>query len=371
VIKIEKFKLKSVLIYCEDGSISIKAVNILKQRGFIDVSILDGGMQSYQRIDYLNNQNIDEKKIYGQINKKINQGKPVFLFFYVDWCGYCNRQKPIISELKQTFESKIDIIRINAEEFSSITEDFSVVSYPQMFLIIDQIDGEYIYYQFRGLTDKNTLTNIFENIEVLEDSSQEITEQDCWDMICDEGGHPECCEYGPLPAICFDLLDDCMNNDPDPDPYPGLNPCVNQTENINECFQCCIDAGGTQEEIMDCLNDCASVHPPNCQNTSCCQNRVPGPGQGGTLMQCQDCCGEINDLQEHFNCILMCLGRGYPVPPQLPSISPLPPGSVPNYAPILDPCQACLDGCGPDPGYGGIGRAAWLACVELCRLWAC
>jgi thioredoxin 1 len=61
---------------------------------------------------------------------------PVFVFFYADWCHFCQQQKPIIDELEQEYDDKIAFIRVNAEENRQASNEFGVTGFPAMFLIM-------------------------------------------------------------------------------------------------------------------------------------------------------------------------------------------------------------------------------------------
>ena len=91
------------------------------------------------------------------IEDVLNSGKLVFLFFYLDGCGYCRLQKPVIDELEEQYADKIAFIRVSAEENPRAIEEFGVTGFPTMFLIVDKNEEEYVYQKIDGFTDKEVL----------------------------------------------------------------------------------------------------------------------------------------------------------------------------------------------------------------------
>lgn len=61
-------------------------------------------------------------------------GKPVFMFVYVDWCGYCKKMKPIMKKIDSYYEANehVDIQMINAEDpkNNALMKRLGINSYP-------------------------------------------------------------------------------------------------------------------------------------------------------------------------------------------------------------------------------------------------
>ena len=66
---------------------------------------------------------------------KFKGSKPTILDFYADWCGPCKMVAPILDELSDEFDGKIDIYKINTEEESELTAIFSIRSIPSILFI--------------------------------------------------------------------------------------------------------------------------------------------------------------------------------------------------------------------------------------------
>jgi len=95
-----------------------------------------------------------------QIEEILRSGKPVFLFFYADWCHFCQRQKPIISELERE-HTELGYLWVNGDENPTALNEFHVSSYPTMFLITDVNDEGYVSLEFSGYTTKTVLLDNF------------------------------------------------------------------------------------------------------------------------------------------------------------------------------------------------------------------
>jgi thiol-disulfide isomerase/thioredoxin len=108
-----------------------------------------------------------ETSLEGMIDSALESEKPVFLFFYADWCHFCQQQKPMVDELEQVYAEKIAFIRVNGPESPEATNEFGVRSYPDMFLIAGKNEEGYVGEGFSGFTTKEvlegSLTGIVEN----------------------------------------------------------------------------------------------------------------------------------------------------------------------------------------------------------------
>ena len=87
------------------------------------------------------------------VNKN-NEGfseKPTLYFFYVDWCGYCKKAKPKVSEMENdsSITSKVNIKRIDCEgssEEKALAEEYNVNGFPT--------------FKFKGKQDEELSNNI-------------------------------------------------------------------------------------------------------------------------------------------------------------------------------------------------------------------
>ncbi len=106
-----------------------------------------------------------ENPIDLQIDAALGSNKPIFLFFYAEWCHFCQQAKAIMDELEQEYAERIAFIRVNSEQNPQAVKEFGVSTFPTMFLIHDKsADGEYVYSKFEGFVDKESLKEGFEKV---------------------------------------------------------------------------------------------------------------------------------------------------------------------------------------------------------------
>lgn len=68
-------------------------------------------------------------------NEGFNADKPDLYFFYVDWCGYCKKAKPVISDIEQN-NNKVNVKRIDcdAKENKALVEKNNIKGFPTLML---------------------------------------------------------------------------------------------------------------------------------------------------------------------------------------------------------------------------------------------
>jgi len=66
----------------------------------------------------------------------------VLVDFHAEWCGPCKMISPILQELADEYEGKVQIVKVNVDEESDLAQRFSVMSIPTLILFKDgQIFG--------------------------------------------------------------------------------------------------------------------------------------------------------------------------------------------------------------------------------------
>mgnify|MGYP004652288913 CR=1 FL=1 len=78
--------------------------------------------------------------------------------FWAPWCGPCRKLGPVLEELEKSFEGKMKLVKVNADENFEIMKQFSVSGLPTLLVFKD---GEPVE-RMAGLIPKSSIIN---NIE--------------------------------------------------------------------------------------------------------------------------------------------------------------------------------------------------------------
>ncbi|RLF27148.1 MAG: hypothetical protein DRN05_06040, partial [Thermoplasmata archaeon] len=155
----------TLLVYGDDDSISRRICDVFVKKGFDRVYYLVGGFDAWRNRGLPVSVPSDDDMVFARINQSLDDGKPVFLFFYVPWCGYCKKEMPIVRDLEEVYGDYIVFLYVDVEEHPVLSHFFGVYSFPTMFLITDRKHmGGYVYRVFRGLTGGEKLSSSFDQI---------------------------------------------------------------------------------------------------------------------------------------------------------------------------------------------------------------
>ena len=71
------------------------------------------------------------------VNKEWNyKGEiPCVIDFYADWCGPCKVVGPILDELADEYEGKVNIYRVNTEQEQELSAAFGIRSIPSILFV--------------------------------------------------------------------------------------------------------------------------------------------------------------------------------------------------------------------------------------------
>ncbi len=76
----------------------------------------------------------------------LNEGKPLVLDFWAEWCGPCRLVSPIIDELSEEYEGRVNIGKMNVDENDDVISQFGIRNIPTILFfkngqLVDKIVG--------------------------------------------------------------------------------------------------------------------------------------------------------------------------------------------------------------------------------------
>lgn len=84
--------------------------------------------------------------------------KPIFLFFYANWCSHCVEFFPTYEQLEKTYQDKYNFIKINIDEpeNENLVQEFYVTGIPTVY-VVDVKNSEKNYINPYVLHNKKSL----------------------------------------------------------------------------------------------------------------------------------------------------------------------------------------------------------------------
>lgn len=75
-----------------------------------------------------------------------NTDKPVLVDFYAPWCGYCQRQMPIVKELANEMEGIAEVATLNIDKNETTAADYFISGIPAILIfkngkLMEQMSG--------------------------------------------------------------------------------------------------------------------------------------------------------------------------------------------------------------------------------------
>jgi thioredoxin len=88
-------------------------------------------------LEHLTKDTFKEKVFDYETNKewKYEGSKPAIIDFYADWCGPCKMVAPILEELKDEYDGKLEIYKIDTEAERELSSMFGIQSIPSLLFI--------------------------------------------------------------------------------------------------------------------------------------------------------------------------------------------------------------------------------------------
>jgi len=66
---------------------------------------------------------------------KFEGDKPAIIDFYADWCGPCKMVAPVLEELSNEYDGKVDIYKVDTEVEQELAAVFGIRSIPSILFI--------------------------------------------------------------------------------------------------------------------------------------------------------------------------------------------------------------------------------------------
>lgn len=86
--------------------------------------------------------------------------KPCIIDFYADWCQPCKMLSPILEEIANEYDGKIDVYKVNTEVEQELSAAFGIRSIPSV-LFVPMEDKPQMS---AGLLDKNTMKKVINDV---------------------------------------------------------------------------------------------------------------------------------------------------------------------------------------------------------------
>lgn len=112
--------------------------------------------------EHLTAETFKEKVFNFEENKewKFEGEKPCIIDFYADWCGPCKMVAPVLEELSEEYDGKLDIYKVNTEEQKELSAIFGIQSIPSLLFVPK--DGQ--PQMAMGALPKDTLEKAFKDV---------------------------------------------------------------------------------------------------------------------------------------------------------------------------------------------------------------
>ncbi len=91
---------------------------------------------------------------------KFAGSRPAIVDFYADWCGPCRAVAPILAELAEQYDGKVDIYKVNTDEEQELAAVFGIRSIPSILFIPLNEKPQ----MAMGALPKNALTDAIEKV---------------------------------------------------------------------------------------------------------------------------------------------------------------------------------------------------------------
>jgi len=91
---------------------------------------------------------------------KFEGDKPCIIDFYADWCGPCKMVAPILEELAEEYDGKLNVYKIDTEAEQELAAVFGIKSIPSLLFV--PLDGQ--PQMAAGALPKETFKKAFKDV---------------------------------------------------------------------------------------------------------------------------------------------------------------------------------------------------------------
>ncbi len=88
----------------------------------------------------------------------ISAEQPVLVDFYADWCGPCKVIGPVVEELANEYDGKIDVRKVNVDDNAELTRQLGIRGIPTLILFKDGQPAETVV----GVVSKSALADLID-----------------------------------------------------------------------------------------------------------------------------------------------------------------------------------------------------------------
>ena len=86
----------------------------------------------------------------------IGDDKLLLLDFYAAWCGPCEAMNPILQEVGEELEEKVEIVKIDVDTHPNLAKEYDISGLPTLIIVQE---GE-IVWRYSGMLSAYHLENI-------------------------------------------------------------------------------------------------------------------------------------------------------------------------------------------------------------------
>lgn len=132
-------KSKPVFVYCLSGGRSAEAAKLMRSQGFQNVYELEGGYLKWttklKPVEGVKAEQSATSLTKEQLDKILTGNDLVLLDFYAPWCAPCVKMMPTIDQLQQSYGSKLQVVKINADSNKDLLQAYQVDEIPTLLLM--------------------------------------------------------------------------------------------------------------------------------------------------------------------------------------------------------------------------------------------